>query len=59
MLSIAPLYHKHVRPETVVDLSFFPRWREKVTTGKGLIVPLDQLKLFVSKSGSLIMDELN
>ena len=48
---VAPLYHNHVIPETVVDLCFFPPRMETVTTGKGLLVPLDKLKLIVSNVG--------
>ena len=56
MLLVAPLSHKHVRPETYVDICFFPTKRETVTTGKGLLVLLDKLKLLVSNVGSLLMD---
>ena len=56
MLLVAPLSHKHGRLATVVALFFFPPRRETVTTGKGLLVPLDKLKLLVSNVGSLLMD---
>ena len=55
MLPVAPLSHKHVIPATIVDLFFFPTHRETVTTGKGLLVPLDKLLLIVSNDGSLLM----
>ena len=58
MLLISPLYHKNVRPATVVSLDFFPLRRETVNTGKGLLVPLDKLKLPASNFGSLLMDSL-
>ena len=57
-MSVALLSHKHVRPATVVAISFFPPHRETVTTGKGLLVPLDKLKLLASNVGSLLMDLL-
>ena len=55
---VAPIYHKHVKPETVVDLFLFTPMRETVTTGKGSLVPLDKLKLLVSNVRSLLMASL-
>ena len=58
MLLVNPPSHKHVRPETVVALCFFPPRRDTVTTGKGLVLPLDKLKLLVSNFGSILMAPL-
>ena len=55
---VASISHKHDIPETVVAVSLFNLWRETVTTGKGLIVPLYKLKLLVSNAGSMLMASL-
>ena len=50
MLLVAPLYHKHFRPATLIDLRFLPPWRPTVTTGRGYLIPLDKLKpLFIKR----------
>ena len=46
------LSHKHVILETVVDLCLLPPRRVIVTTGKGYLVPLNELKRLVSNIGS-------
>ena len=66
MLSMSSFYHAVVSsaipqaclPATVVALCFFPSRREIFTTGKGLLVLLDQLKLIVSNFSSLLMASL-
>ena len=59
MLSIAPLSYKHVIPETVVGLCFFPPQRETVNTGKWSLVLLDKLKILISNVISLLMASLS
>ena len=56
---VAPISHNNVIRETVVALCFFPCQIETVNTGKGLLVPLDKLKILVSKVGSLLMASLS
>ena len=58
MLLVAPLSHKHVRLAIFVAICFFPNRRETVTTSKGLLVPLDKLKLLLSNLVSLFMASL-
>ena len=53
MLTVDPLSHNNGRLETSVALCFLPPRRLTFNTGKGSLVPLDQLKLLVSNVGSL------
>ena len=53
MLLVAPLPHNHVKTVTVVATCFLPPLRVTVTTGKGYLVHLDELKLLVPNIGSL------
>ena len=54
MMSVSLLYHKHVRPATVVALCFLPLRRLLVTTGRGSLVLLDKLNA-LSNFGSFSM----
>ena len=54
----APLSHKHVRPETVFVLCFLPSRNETITTGRGLLVLLDEIKPLVSNVISLLISSL-
>ena len=58
MLLVAPLSHKHVRLEIIVDLYFLPPWRLTVTIGGGYLVPLYKLNL-LSNFGSYSMASSN
>ena len=51
MLLVDPLSQKHVIPATVVSICLFPPRKETVTTGKGLLVTQDKLKILVSNVG--------
>ena len=53
VIPIALLSHMHVRQATFVALYLLPPQRVTVTTGKGSLVPLDELKLLVTNVGSL------
>ena len=53
MLLVDPLTPKHVITELVFYLCFLPPQRATVTTGKGSLLPPDELNILVSNVGSL------
>ena len=57
MLSVAPLYHRYVKPATIVAIYFFPSTRLTVTTGKGYLLPIDKMNL-LSNFGSFSVESL-
>ena len=53
MMLVTLLYHNHAIYATFIAICFLPPRRVAVTTVKGSLVLLDELKLLVSKVGSL------
>ena len=57
VLSVAPLPHRYVNPETIFDLCFLPPLSLSFTTGGCSLFPLDKLNI-LSNFGSFSMASL-